>query len=220
MSAPVLSETGKFPREARVRHRWEFQRNPPRRRPGSDATFHDRRSKDPRRRRCTLRMRRQPEGRVRCRPESDPPPPERDVPAMSILLAAGRSGVHSETRGRGAREGAPRRPGRRARRTDGRGRATCLGSAPPPRTPETEEVTDRPRHIGIGARILVLLVRAYQILLSPLFHLGGGGCRFHPTCSAYAIAVIQKDGALKGTVRAIGRLLRCHPLHPGGFDPP
>jgi putative membrane protein insertion efficiency factor len=66
----------------------------------------------------------------------------------------------------------------------------------------------------------MILVRAYQLLISPLLHLGGARCRFHPTCSAYAIEVIKKDGALRGTIRAIGRLLRCHPLHPGGFDPP
>jgi putative membrane protein insertion efficiency factor len=76
------------------------------------------------------------------------------------------------------------------------------------------------KQIGPGAWVLVLLVRIYQIVLSPLFHVFGARCRFHPTCSAYAIGVLKKDGALKGTVRAIGRLLRCHPLHPGGFDPP
>lgn len=74
--------------------------------------------------------------------------------------------------------------------------------------------------ISIPARGLMILVRAYQLLISPLLHLGGARCRFHPTCSAYAIEVIKKDGALRGTFRAIGRLLRCHPLHPGGFDPP
>ena len=73
---------------------------------------------------------------------------------------------------------------------------------------------------GPIARFLMALVRGYQRFLSPILHFGGGGCRFHPTCSAYAIEVIRKDGALRGTIRATGRLLRCHPLHPGGFDPP
>jgi putative membrane protein insertion efficiency factor len=78
-----------------------------------------------------------------------------------------------------------------------------------------------PAKAGPVARVLIALVRFYQRLVSPVLHaVAGGGCRFHPTCSAYAVEVIRKDGALRGTVRAIGRLLRCHPLHPGGFDPP
>ena len=70
------------------------------------------------------------------------------------------------------------------------------------------------------ARVLIACVRVYQRVLSPVFHLSGGACRFHPTCSAYAIEVLRKDGAVRGSIRALGRLLRCHPLHPGGFDPP
>lgn len=73
---------------------------------------------------------------------------------------------------------------------------------------------------SLPARLLVGLVRLYQIVISPLLHLTGGRCRFHPTCSAYAIEVLKKDGAFKGSLRAVGRVLRCHPLHPGGFDPP
>jgi uncharacterized protein len=69
-------------------------------------------------------------------------------------------------------------------------------------------------------RLLLLFVRVYQLVLSPVFLLLGARCRFHPSCSAYALEVIRKDGALKGSMRAAGRLLRCHPLHPGGFDPP
>lgn len=71
-----------------------------------------------------------------------------------------------------------------------------------------------------AARVLIVLVRGYQFLISPLLHLGGARCRFHPTCSAYALEVIRKYGAARGGIRAIGRVLRCHPLHPGGFDPP
>jgi hypothetical protein len=66
-------------------------------------------------------------------------------------------------------------------------------------------------------RALVVAVRGYQRLLSPLL---GQRCRFHPTCSQYAIAVIERDGSAIGLWRALGRLLRCHPFHPGGFDPP
>lgn len=73
---------------------------------------------------------------------------------------------------------------------------------------------------SLAARVVIALLRGYQWVLSPLLHLGGARCRFHPTCSAYALEVVRKDGALRGTIRAIGRVLRCHPLHPGGFDPP
>jgi uncharacterized protein len=69
-------------------------------------------------------------------------------------------------------------------------------------------------------RLLLVFLRLYQIVLSPVFHLLGARCRFHPSCSAYALEVIRKDGAVKGSIRTAGRLLRCHPLHPGGFDPP
>ena len=44
-------------------------------------------------------------------------------------------------------------------------------------------------------------------------------CRFYPTCSAYAIEALQKKGALKGSWLTIKRLLKCHPFHPGGYDP-
>ena len=56
----------------------------------------------------------------------------------------------------------------------------------------------------------------YQIALSPFF---GQQCRFDPTCSYYAIAAIQKHGAISGTVLTVKRLSRCHPWHAGGSDP-
>jgi uncharacterized protein len=77
-----------------------------------------------------------------------------------------------------------------------------------------------PKKVGLVARGLIVLIRLYQFLLSPLFGFLGAQCRFHPTCSAYALSVIEKDGPIRGSIRAVGRLLRCHPLHPGGFDPP
>ncbi|MBI4815481.1 MAG: membrane protein insertion efficiency factor YidD [Deltaproteobacteria bacterium] len=74
---------------------------------------------------------------------------------------------------------------------------------------------------GVPSRVLMALLRGYQVSLSPLLHaVGGGGCRFHPTCSAYAIEAVRKYGALAGSYRGLRRLMRCHPLHPGGFDPP
>jgi len=72
----------------------------------------------------------------------------------------------------------------------------------------------------LAARTGVALLRVYQLIFSPLFSMAGASCRFHPTCSAYAIAAVEKHGLLRGSFRAARRLLRCHPLHPGGFDPP
>lgn len=69
----------------------------------------------------------------------------------------------------------------------------------------------------LPARGLIAFVRLYQFLLSPLI---GQQCRFHPTCSEYFIGAVRKHGALLGTLRGIGRILRCHPFHPGGYDPP
>jgi putative membrane protein insertion efficiency factor len=67
-----------------------------------------------------------------------------------------------------------------------------------------------------GARLLVVLVEAYRIVLSPLI---GGFCRFTPSCSLYAQEALVRHGALKGSALAARRLLRCHPFNPGGFDP-
>ncbi|QDT96747.1 membrane protein insertion efficiency factor YidD [Gimesia aquarii] len=65
--------------------------------------------------------------------------------------------------------------------------------------------------------ILIGLVRLYQMTLS---HFIGGQCRFHPTCSEYFIQAVRKYGAVKGAFKGILRICRCHPFHPGGFDPP
>ncbi len=64
---------------------------------------------------------------------------------------------------------------------------------------------------------LVACVRTYQWTLSPLFR---GCCRFYPSCSQYFILAIHKHGPLVGTLKGIGRVCRCHPWHPGGYDPP
>lgn len=66
-------------------------------------------------------------------------------------------------------------------------------------------------------RTLVGLARIYQWTLSPLL---GQRCRFEPTCSAYFILAVQKYGAIRGTLRGLARIARCHPFHPGGYDPP
>jgi putative membrane protein insertion efficiency factor len=69
----------------------------------------------------------------------------------------------------------------------------------------------------LPALVVIALVRGYQILLSPLL---GGQCRFHPSCSQYFILAVEKYGAISGSVRGLWRILRCHPFHPGGYDPP
>lgn len=66
-------------------------------------------------------------------------------------------------------------------------------------------------------RALIALIRFYQKYLSPLKM--GPTCRFYPTCSQYAVEAITKYGCLKGSYMAIKRILRCHPFHPGGYDP-
>ena len=67
-----------------------------------------------------------------------------------------------------------------------------------------------------GKWILLLLVRIYQVFLSPFF---GGACKFYPSCSKYGYEAIAKHGAWRGSVLAVKRLLRCRPFTKGGFDP-
>ena len=63
---------------------------------------------------------------------------------------------------------------------------------------------------------LIYLLRGYQVLISPLLP---PACRFTPTCSEYALEAVRQYGALRGNYMAARRLLRCHPFHPGGYDP-
>lgn len=65
-------------------------------------------------------------------------------------------------------------------------------------------------------RLLIAVIRVYQVALSPFFP---RSCRFYPTCSVYAMDAIRTYGAGRGTLKACARVLRCHPLHPGGYDP-
>jgi putative membrane protein insertion efficiency factor len=64
--------------------------------------------------------------------------------------------------------------------------------------------------------ILILLVRGYQVSLSPLLP---AACRYYPSCSAYAIQALERHGAIRGSWMAVRRIARCNPFRPGGFDP-
>jgi uncharacterized protein len=64
--------------------------------------------------------------------------------------------------------------------------------------------------------LILWLIQAYRRFISPLFP---PTCRFQPTCSCYALEAIANYGTIKGSWLAITRILRCHPFHPGGYDP-
>ena len=65
-------------------------------------------------------------------------------------------------------------------------------------------------------QIAILFLKAYKLIVSPLLP---PSCRFTPTCSSYAIEAISRYGFLRGSYLAMIRLLKCHPFHPGGYDP-
>ena len=65
-------------------------------------------------------------------------------------------------------------------------------------------------------RLLIGLIALYRYAFSPLL---GQSCRFHPSCSCYAQEALQKHGAARGLLLTLTRLSRCHPWHPGGYDP-
>ncbi len=64
--------------------------------------------------------------------------------------------------------------------------------------------------------ILIALIRLYQLLISPGLP---ASCRFSPSCSQYTLDAVRRYGALKGAWLGVRRLVRCHPWHPGGYDP-
>lgn len=70
---------------------------------------------------------------------------------------------------------------------------------------------------GLPSWLLIGAVRLYQIFLSPVL---GRQCRFTPPCSQYFILAVKKYGAVRGACRGVLRICRCHPFHPGGYDPP
>ena len=70
--------------------------------------------------------------------------------------------------------------------------------------------------ISLPKRLMLALIRFYRRQISPALP---PSCRFTPTCSQYAAEAIEKYGALKGGYLAVRRILKCHPFHPGGYDP-
>lgn len=65
-------------------------------------------------------------------------------------------------------------------------------------------------------RLFILLIKFYRLCISPLFP---PTCRYNPTCSQYALQAIERFGPWRGAWLALRRISRCHPLHPGGYDP-
>lgn len=70
--------------------------------------------------------------------------------------------------------------------------------------------------VGLLREGTIVLIRVYQHTFSLLL---GSCCRFNPSCSAYAMLSIQRFGVIEGSYLALRRLIKCHPLHPGGYDP-
>jgi putative membrane protein insertion efficiency factor len=90
-------------------------------------------------------------------------------------------------------------------RTDRSAEDTCRGSA----------IVEH--FAPVIARLLIGLIRIYQVVISPLL---GPVCRFHPSCSRYAAECLRLHGAARGSWLSARRLMKCHPFHPGGHDPP
>ena len=70
--------------------------------------------------------------------------------------------------------------------------------------------------MGLGTRIILWVINFYQRFISPAL---APSCRFVPSCSEYAYQAVQKYGVFRGLWLGLGRLLRCHPFCPGGYDP-
>lgn len=73
-----------------------------------------------------------------------------------------------------------------------------------------------PQRVSLSARLLIGLILFYRRILSPF---SPGVCRYHPSCSAYALEAVRCHGGLTGARLAISRLLRCHPWGGAGYDP-
>jgi len=91
------------------------------------------------------------------------------------------------------------------------GRVTAL-----PSTDRVQRRSPLPAFLEAIAQALILPIRAYQMLVSPWL---GAHCRFHPSCSSYAIEALRRHGPLHGLGLALRRVFRCHPYCEGGYDP-
>jgi putative membrane protein insertion efficiency factor len=70
--------------------------------------------------------------------------------------------------------------------------------------------------VSILSRVAVLMIRGYQVTLSPLLP---SACRYQPSCSAYTLEAVERYGAMRGGWMGARRILRCHPFARGGYDP-
>ena len=82
--------------------------------------------------------------------------------------------------------------------------------------PGSSVAPEPPGRASLGARVLMACITGYRRYVSPL---SGPHCRFEPSCSAYALEAVRRHGAVRGLWLAVRRIARCHPFHPGGFDP-
>jgi uncharacterized protein len=82
--------------------------------------------------------------------------------------------------------------------------------------PQTSRQDGTARTTTVPARLLMLPITGYRRFISPLL---GPRCRFAPSCSEYALDALAGHGAVRGLWLAIKRIARCHPFHPGGYDP-
>ena len=82
--------------------------------------------------------------------------------------------------------------------------------------PQTSTQDGTARTVTVPARLLMLPITGYRRFISPLL---GPRCRFAPSCSEYALGALAEHGAARGLWLATTRIARCHPFHPGGYDP-
>ena len=82
--------------------------------------------------------------------------------------------------------------------------------------PDSGSASGTPGTATVSARVLMLPIAGYRRFVSPLL---GPRCRFAPSCSEYALTALAEHGAARGLWLATARIARCHPFHPGGYDP-